>query len=96
MQREAAKRVYDLEDAVRKTGDSELLHDWRRLQTSDHFYYMCTKWWSDGDVHKYFSPYNSPYEAFIYFMNTLHDLELRIGYNTDKKESLKKSERVKV
>jgi alpha-amylase len=48
---------------------------WERLQTSDHFYYMCTKFWSDGDVHKYFSPYESPYEAYMYFMNAFSDLE---------------------
>lgn len=96
MQNEAAKRLYLLEDAVHKTEDTEILNDWRKLQTSDHFYYMCTKWWSDGDVHKYFSPYNSPYEAFIYFMNTVHDLELRIScYNDDKKESLKSTERLR-
>ena len=78
MQQEAAKRIFGLEKKVLSTEKPELIHDWRRLQTSDHFYYMCTKWWSDGDVHKYFSPYDSPYEAFIYFMNAVHDLELRL------------------
>ncbi|HVZ32571.1 MAG TPA: hypothetical protein VG963_09095, partial [Polyangiaceae bacterium] len=52
-----------------------LLALWRKLTTSDHFYYMCTKWFSDGDVHAYFSPYESPYEAFINYMNVLSDLE---------------------
>lgn len=78
MQKEASKRIYALEVAVQKLGNVEILEDWRRLQTSDHFYYMCTKWWSDGDVHKYFSPYDSPYDAFISYMNTLHDLEMRV------------------
>lgn len=55
-----------------------LIEDWRKLTTSDHFYYMCTKWFNDGDVHKYFSPYESPYEAFINFMNVLNDLILRL------------------
>ena len=43
------------------------------LQTSDHFYYMCTKWFADGDVHKYFNPYGSPYDAYINYMNIIDD-----------------------
>ncbi len=64
-----------LEADVKKTGDPELLRVWRRLTTSDHFYYMCTKFFSDGDVHKYFSPYETPYDAYIFYMNALADLE---------------------
>ena len=57
--------------------------DWRRLQSSDHFYYMCTKYLADGTVHKYFSPYDSPYDAFINFMNVLDSLRGRLpGRNT--------------
>lgn len=82
MQQEAARRVYDLESSVLRTHDQRLIDDWRRLGTSDHLYYMCTKWWNDGDVHKYFSPYESPYEAFISFMNVLKDLQLRIEEKT--------------
>ena len=52
---------------------------WRRLTTSDHLYYMCTKWFADGDVHKYFSPYESPYDAFVAFMNVAQDLEQAAG-----------------
>ena len=52
--------------------------DWDRLQGSDHFYYQCTKWFSDGDVHKYFNPYDSPYDAFINYMNILADFKLEI------------------
>ncbi len=77
MQKDAAKRIYGLEELVRGTGDKKLIDNWRKLQTSDHFYYMCTKWFADGDVHKYFNPYESPYEAFIAYMNAVHDLELR-------------------
>jgi len=76
MQRLAFERMAKLEKTVKK--NSELLHIWRLLQTSDHFYYMCTKWWADGDVHKYFNPYNSPYDAFINFMNILQDIERRL------------------
>ncbi|HIH05288.1 TPA: hypothetical protein HA228_03670, partial [Candidatus Woesearchaeota archaeon] len=50
----------------------------RKLQTSDHLYYMCTKWFADGDVHKYFNPYGSPYDGFINFFNVLNDLQHRI------------------
>ena len=58
--------------------DAKIIEDWRKLQTSDHFYYMCTKWFADGDVHKYFNPYDTPYEAFIAYNNVLHDLKMRI------------------
>lgn len=75
----ALKAIYSLEKKVLKSGSKKVLDDWRKLQTSDHFYYMCTKWFSDGDVHKYFSPYESPYDAYISFMNAVKDLELRVS-----------------
>lgn len=82
MQHEAMGKLYELSDIVHKTGDKDILEDWRKMQTSDHFYYMCTKWFADGDVHKYFNPYESPYDAFISFMNVLHDMKLRIEEKT--------------
>ncbi len=78
MQHTAISVLYDLEKAILDTHDLVLIEDWRRLQTSDHFYYMCTKWWSDGDIHAYFSPYETPYEAYINFMNAYHDLKYRL------------------
>ena len=78
MQHDAIRKLYDLEHLVKSSGDPQLIDDWRRLQTSDHFYYMCTKWFADGDVHKYFNPYESPYDSFISFMNVMHDLRLRL------------------
>lgn len=78
MQHEAFKKLYDLEKRVNTKGDNELTEDWRKMQTSDHFYYMCTKFFADGDVHKYFNPYQSPYEAFINYMNVLNDLKFRL------------------
>ncbi len=78
MQSNALHELYRLEPLVKKRGDEALLHDWRRLQTSDHFYYMSTKHWADGDVHKYFNPYDSPYDAFINFMNVLDNLRTRL------------------
>lgn len=77
MQADALKKLYELENKLLELDDPKLLEDWRRLTTSDHFYYMCTKWFSDGDVHKYFNPYETPYEAFISYMNVLTDLKLR-------------------
>jgi alpha-amylase len=79
LQREAARQVYELRDAVQASGDADLLQAWQRLLTSDHFYYMCLKWFADGDVHKYFSPYGSPYDAYIYYINVLQDIRVRCG-----------------
>ncbi|MFH1850060.1 MAG: glycoside hydrolase family 57 protein [archaeon] len=78
MQRSSLSELYRLEKAIKESGDPELLENWRRLQTSDHFYYMCTKYFNDGDVHKYFNPYDSPYDSFIAFMNILNDLSYRL------------------
>lgn len=78
MQHEAINALYGLQTAVMKLGDLSIIDDWRKLTTSDHFYYMCTKWFSDGDIHAYFSPYESPYQAYITFMNAWHDVRLRL------------------
>ncbi len=78
LQDEAFDKLYNIEYKVKTIDDPEILRDWRYLQTSDHFYYMCTKWFSDGDVHKYFNPYGTPYEAFINFMNVFADFEIRV------------------
>jgi alpha-amylase len=77
MQSNAIHELYRLEKPIKTLGDENLIADWRRLQTSDHFYYMCTKWFSDGDVHKYFNPYDSPYDSYINFMNVLDHLNNR-------------------
>jgi len=78
IQKDALSKIYALENDVLATKDAALVEMWQKLQTSDHFYYMCTKWSNDGDVHAYFSPYQSPYDAYIAFMNTLSDLQLRV------------------
>jgi alpha-amylase len=77
MQSNALHELYKLEGAVKEKGDADLLDDWRKLTTSDHFYYMCTKYWADGAVHKYFSPYESPYDSYINFMNVLDNVRSR-------------------
>ncbi len=78
LQQEAIGGIYEMEDQILASNDLQLIDDWRRLQTSDHFYYMCTKWFNDGDIHAYFSPYDNPYEAFIAYMNVYHDIRSRI------------------
>jgi alpha-amylase len=78
MQQEALKYLYELQNDVLRSLDSQLINDWRLLQSSDHFYYMATKWQNDADVHKYFSPYDSPYDAFLYYMNAIRDIRLRV------------------
>lgn len=78
MQQEAMRHLYALEDDVLRTKDDALINDWRLLQTSDHAYYMCTKWFNDGDVHAYFSPYDSPYDAFLYYLNAIRDVRWRL------------------
>lgn len=78
MQSNALHELYKLEGPLREKGDENLLDDWRKLTTSDHFYYMCTKYWADGDVHKYFSPYESPYDSYINFMNVLDNVQTRL------------------
>lgn len=79
MQQQAIHALYQLHDKIISTGDLRLIEDYRRLQTSDHFYYMCTKWFNDGDIHAYFSPYENPYDAFIAFMNSFHDIKFRLA-----------------
>jgi alpha-amylase len=79
LQHAAHDRLYSLRESVLGTRDPALLQTWRELSTSDHFYYMSTKWHADGDVHTYFSPYATPYEAYISFMNVMRDLEQRVG-----------------
>ena len=78
MQHEAMRYLYALESDVLRSNDGELISDWRKLQTSDHAYYMCTKYFNDGDVHAYFSPYNSPYDAFLYYLNAIRDVRWRL------------------
>ncbi len=78
LQDDAFNRLYSLENKVKMISDPHIQRDWAYLQTSDHFYYMCTKWFSDGSVHKYFNAFSSPYEAYINYMNVLSDFILRL------------------
>ena len=78
LQHEAYKKVYAMTEKLSIVNDPELWDDFGHLQESDHFYYMCTKFFSDGEVHKYFNPYDTPYEAFINYMNVISDFQIRL------------------
>ena len=78
LQSEAFKKVYAMTEKLAIVNDPELYEDFGHLQESDHFYYMCTKFFSDGEVHKYFNPYDTPYEAFINYMNVISDFQIRL------------------
>lgn len=88
LQHDAMERIYSLEKKIKETNDTGMLDTWAKLLTSDHFYYMSTKYWNDGDVHKYFSHYNTPYDAYINFMNVVTDLEHVLEVNFEKIEAL--------
>ena len=79
MQSNSLHEVYRLESEIKAAGDADVLRDWRFLQTSDHFYYMCVKYFADGMVHNYFNPYDSPYDSYINFMNVVENLRGRLG-----------------
>ena len=89
LQDDAFESLYKLEERVRKCENQNIQRTWNYLQTSDHFYYMCTKYFSDGDVHKYFNPYRSPYEAFINYMNVLSDFEIDLNEQLNLERYLK-------
>lgn len=78
MQQEAIAKVHRLEQEILAVNDDRLTDTWAKMQTSDHFYWMSTKGGTDGSVHSYFTPYPSPYDAYIYFMNVLADLQIRL------------------
>jgi alpha-amylase len=75
MQKDAIRRVYGLGEKIKASKSEALMDIWGKLQTSDHFYYMSTKYWGDG-VRQVFSPYKSPYDAYINYMNVLSDFEM--------------------
>lgn len=78
LQDEAFSKLYALRDKIVEIDDPNMTYVFNALQSSDHFYYMCTKWFSDGDVHSYFNPYDSPYEAFMNYMNVLSDFQREV------------------
>ncbi len=78
LQTAAVSKLYSLSEQVYRSGSDQILRDWGYLQSSDHFYYMSTKFFSDGAVHAYFNPYENPYQAFMNYMNVLSDFEIRL------------------
>ena len=89
LQDDAFQKLYGLMQKVKRISDPDIQRDWNYLQTSDHFYYMCTKWFSDGDVHKYFNPYDTPYQAYINYMNILSDFIERVNQAKPKRKTTK-------
>ena len=79
LQNEAFSKLYALAPRIKKAKNKDFEYVWHFMQNSDHFYYMATKWFSDGDVHSYFNPYGSAYEAFINYMNVLADFEIELN-----------------
>jgi alpha-amylase len=93
LQQEAFNKVYAMTEKLSIVNDPDLWEDFGHLQESDHFYYMCTKFFSDGEVHKYFNPYDTPYEAFINYMNVISDFQIRLDEKRaalDVKETVQK------
>ena len=98
LQQEAFNKVYAMTEKLSIVNDPDLWEDFGHLQESDHFYYMCTKFFSDGEVHKYFNPYDTPYEAFINYMNVISDFQIRLDEKRaalDVKEAVKEEQAVK-
>ncbi len=91
LQNEAFSKLYALKDKVKALKSADYEYVWNFMQTSDHFYYMATKWLSDGDVHSYFNPYGSSYEAFINYMNVLSDFEIEVDKALAAKKARKKA-----
>ena len=91
LQNEAFSKLYALKDKVKALKNADFEYVWNFMQTSDHFYYMATKWLSDGDVHSYFNPYGSSYEAFINYMNVLSDFENEVDKALAAKKTRKKA-----
>ena len=79
LQNEAFRKLYSLAPKIKKVKNKDFDFVWHFMQNSDHFYYMATKWLSDGDVHSYFNPYGSAYEAFMNYMNVLADFEIELN-----------------
>lgn len=94
LQNEAFDKLYQLQHMVAQSTDSKIQKDWLYLQCSDHFYYMCNKFFTDGSVHAYFNPYESPYNAFVNYMNILSDFEkvLKDSLNMKDEKDLKIAE----
>ncbi len=85
LQQDAFSKLYSVEEKLSEAGNDALRADFGHLQESDHFYYMCTKYFSDGEVHSRMNPYATPYEAFINYMNVLGDFIIRVDNAVEEK-----------
>lgn len=87
LQNDAFNSLCDLGDKVRFVDDEDIIKDWEKLQDSDHYYYMGTKWLADGSTRRFKNVYSSPYDAYINYMNVLSDLTSRINEGVRNKMS---------
>jgi alpha-amylase len=79
LQVDAFNRLYAITDKVNRCNDDKIKKDWKYLQSSDHFYYMSTKFFTAGTPQTYFNPYETPYDAYINYMNVLSDFTIRVN-----------------
>ncbi len=91
LQNEAFAKLYGMKEKIAKLKNADFDYVWNFMQTSDHFYYMATKWLSDGDVHSYFNPYDSAYDAFINYMNVLSDFQIEVDKALEAKAAKRKT-----
>ena len=98
LQREALHKLYSLSDKISKCADSDLFRDWQYLQTTDHFYYMCSKFFLNKEVSTLVNPYNNPYEAFMNYMNVLNDFTYRVNRSVlnIKSDQLSRKQRLRI
>lgn len=78
LQNEAISKLYSLSERVNLCNDLSVKLDWQRLQDSYHFFFMATKHYSNGRVLSQQVPYDTPYDAFINYMNVLSDFMERV------------------
>ncbi|QZE14254.1 glycoside hydrolase family 57 protein [Halosquirtibacter laminarini] len=86
LQNEALNKLYDIAPLLQESGNAEMLEIWNYIQSSDHFRYMSTKWFSDGEIQMKENPYDSPYDAFINYMNVLNDFKIQLEKDTPEKK----------
>lgn len=77
MQKDAIHTLYAMTERIRALGNPDLLRDFERLQTTDHFHNMSTKWFTLYMPDRP-NTYPSPYDAYIVYMNVVSDLEMRL------------------
>ena len=89
MQMMCFQQIREMGHLVKETEDDDIIKAWRMLQASDHLHNICTKFWGDGDVHKYFSYFDTPNQGFVTLMEVLHDFKDMVSESLRKKKLCK-------